>query len=108
MCASSVRRPRHAVATDLDMARKTRKKIYFWTLFLVAVTGVIVAFFTMRGGVAEMPGLFEEVSESKAPGTFIGQEIARRHRWVRLNPEGMERLLQVGNSLLFIQEEAHD
>ena len=93
-----MRRLRQAVATNLDMARTTRKKIYFWTLLLVAVIGVIVAFFTMRAGVVEMPGLFEEVSESKAPETFVGQKFARRHRWVRLNPEGMERLLEVGNS----------
>ena len=79
------------------MAKATSKKIYFWTLLAVAVAGGIIALLTLRGGAEEMPGLFADVPEADVPSEFLGHNIAKRHRWVRLNPDGWQNVLQIGD-----------
>ncbi|MGY8649938.1 MAG: hypothetical protein ACKVKM_03900, partial [Verrucomicrobiia bacterium] len=45
------------------------------------------------------PELFVDVPESERPETFFESNLAKRHRWVKLSPDALERLNTLGGKI---------
>ena len=45
------------------------------------------------------PELFVDVPESERPATFVESNLAKRHRWVKLSPDALERLNTLGGKI---------
>ncbi len=45
------------------------------------------------------PELFVDVPENEQPATFFESNFAKRHRWVRLSPDALERLNTLGGKI---------
>jgi hypothetical protein len=45
------------------------------------------------------PKLFVDVPESERPATFSESNLAKRHRWVKLSPDALERLNTLGGKI---------
>ena len=77
------------------MADKKYRHIWLWLLLLVIAGGGILG--TLRWRTAQsVPVVFGDLPEAMHPSTFGGQDVAKRWRYVYLDPEGLESLSEIG------------